>query len=113
LASLFEPGVVYPSDHVGEYVEVSGVILEVGEPLSDSVSVTIEVPPGVRGEGRHTGYWTGPGIERGDLPPVGGKATLHLYRAGGGWYPDDRVVSWSAGPAPKPAAPRWERTEVV
>ena len=92
---LFHPDVVYPSDtYGGRYVEVSGPVLEVGGPYAesddDSVRVVVEAEDGRR----HTGWAHGPLVAQvfGQQPL---RATMRVYDAGGGWYPDNRVTSLS------------------
>lgn len=81
---LFERGVVYPRDEVGEYVELTGVVLSVGEQeyADDEVAVVVKTD-----RGECTGWTNYP-------PKIGYTAVIHLYNWGGGWYPDDSIVSW-------------------
>jgi hypothetical protein len=82
---LFKPGVVYPSDWVGPYVELHGTVTAVSEhEEGDDAMVTVKTP-----EGEFDGVTPRP-------PKVGYSATIHVYNSGGGWYPDNRVVGWSA-----------------
>lgn len=95
---VWNPCLVYPSDSTGPYQDFEGKITKAID-LCDMgcVRVTIEV----EGVGELSGYWHIPDSRRGDptcVPPVGGKARIHVYNAGGGWYPDDEVVGWSGGP---------------
>lgn len=90
--ALFDPNLVYPCDSTGPYTELGGTIVSVGEPLHDddldnSVAVKVETS-----EGAFTGYLTYSRM----LPEVGYRAIIRLYRSGGGWYPDDRIVGWSS-----------------
>lgn len=94
----FDPRLVYPSDNVGGcYIDVPGRVVDVGFPLRprEEYPVTVEVAE----DEEHTGF-TG---YMGDFKPqVGDHAVIRVYDAGGGWYPDNRVLSL-ARPAPADA----------
>lgn len=89
---FFRRGVVYPSEVVNgrstPYVEIWAVVASVNafapkDPLED-VRVRMNVP----GHGEVIAY------ARGGLRVRGGDRVLvHVYEAGGGWYPDNRVVA--------------------
>lgn len=94
---LFEPNLVYPSDREGgRFVELDGDIIEVGEPLFGSlvyVSVKVRTEKGDFG-----GFYGFPPSWLEHLqtqgPKVGHRATIRVYDAGGGWYPDNKITSW-------------------
>lgn len=89
--SLFERHLVYPSDsYGGRFVEFEGPVVEVGEPIaSGEYQVWVETS-----KGRFSG-WTS--AYAAVFPPkVGHHATIRIYDAGGGWYPDDRILSWGS-----------------
>ena len=76
---------VYPSNRNGRYVELVGKVIGVGEPLTDSVAITVETR-----RGTFTGYYGKPDA----LPKIGYEANVRVYEGGGGWYPDNEIVSW-------------------
>ncbi len=87
LPRLFDLSVVYPSDKTGEYQDLEGPV--VGIESDDDIGhfVTVQTIKGVfRG-------WIHPDIT-GPMPQVGYRATIRLYRSGGGWYPEDKIISW-------------------
>jgi hypothetical protein len=89
---LFEPNTVYPNDSgvggMGEYIDVEGEIISVGPSLDDAVKVTISSK-----HGAVSGWAHGPtGSYFSTHPMVGSRATIRVYRSGGGWYPDNRVI---------------------
>jgi len=84
--SLFEPGLVYPSDSTGPYVDLEGEVVAVkGSALEDEDDYFARVRT-PKGEFECVGKKPGP--ERGY------RARIRVYRSGGGWYPDDIVISW-------------------
>lgn len=85
---MFEPGVAYPSDgDGGPYVEDTGEVIAVA-----GLRITVQTEQyGEQYGYAHELYEGRPGA----LPRVGDTATIRLYNSGGGWYPDDRIVSWS------------------
>ena len=87
MGHLFDRNLVYPRDHVGPYVELDGDIVEVGEPMDDSVEVTIDTE-----HGRVSGWADGPFLR---AVKGAGWARIRVYDSGGGFYPDNRVVSMS------------------
>lgn len=94
--SLFDPNCVYPSDATGPYTELKGVVLEVGDPNSTgNVSVKVQTEKGV-----FTGYYWA------KYPPkVGYLTTIRIYNAGGGWYPDNRIIGWCVPSTPPETGP--------
>lgn len=84
---LFELGYVYPSDSTGEYTDLKGEVVAVRQPFPDSVCVTVRTKHGT------FDGWTDRVMP---LPEVGYRATIRMYRAGGGWYPDNIIKSWSS-----------------
>lgn len=85
MSRLFSPDFAYPCDHVGAYIELDGTIVNVHKPLGDCVGLDVETK-----EGCFTGYWHAPD----HTPEVGFQATVRVYHAGGGFYPDNRIVRW-------------------
>lgn len=89
---FFRRGFAYPSEMVNgrwtPYAEVQGVVASVNafapkDPLED-VRIRMNVP----GHGEVVAY------ARAGLRVRGGDRVLvHVYDAGGGWYPDNRVVA--------------------
>lgn len=98
MTRLFEHGVSYPSDREGGcYVEFEGPVVEVGKPL-DETSDMLETPVTVRTEkGDFRGWATFPACC--GAPVVGDRATIRVYDSGGGWYPDDKIISWTRSAA--------------
>ena len=84
----FDRNLAYPCDDVGAYQEVSGVVVETGEPLGGSVRVVIETEK----HGRITGYARKP-MARSAKRAVW--ACIRVYDAGGGFYPDNSVTRLS------------------
>jgi hypothetical protein len=97
MTSLFDPNLVYPSDEVGPYLELHGDVLAVGASLSVTMyeaRVNVRTP-----QGEFYGYTRWPWREGGFVPEAGMRATVRIYRAGGGWYPDNRITSvWRPRP---------------
>lgn len=87
---LFEPGFTYPSDSTGPYTELEGEVVELGEPDEFEGRTTVNVYVNTE-RGKMSGWYEG------SHPPYPGcRATLRVYRSGGGWYPDDIITSWSS-----------------
>lgn len=78
---LFDRNLVYPSDSIGPFTELLGVVTVV-----DELEVTVRTPE----HGEFTGFASQP-------PKVGYIAWIRIYNAGGGWYPDNRITRWSSG----------------
>lgn len=76
----------YPCDEVGPYEDLEGPVTEVRGELCGEYPVTV-----LTDRGPVTGWTPRP-------PKAGYTATVRVYRAGGGWYPDNRIMSWSAHP---------------
>ncbi len=84
---LFDPNLVYPSDREGGcYVDLDGVISEVGAGVSDAWRIVVRTAE----HGDHYGFMTKVGSF---VPEIGMGATIRIYDAGGGWYPDNRITS--------------------
>ena len=81
---LFDYSLVYPRDECGCYIELDGYVTSIGEPLSDSFSVEVNTK---------LGTFTGYARNYFQIPNIGCRATIRIYDSGGGWYPDDRIVS--------------------
>lgn len=91
---LFDPNLVYPCDREGgRHVDLEGVITKVGdidiggEQLRE-VSVTVQTK-----HGPYTGFVRYPRTSA-FCPEPGHHATIRVYDCGGGWYPDNRIISW-------------------
>lgn len=86
---LFEDGIAYPTDEVGEYIELEGkvVALEVEFGIVDVL---------VKMDGSTTRILTGiwPISSGRHAPDYGCIATIRVYRSGGGRYPDNKITSW-------------------
>ena len=88
MTRLFEPGFVYPSDREGgRYVELEGVLIEVRRPLSEKAEYPVKVKTDKGIFDAFTGYVGS------FIPAVGHLVTVRIYDAGGGWYPDNRIMS--------------------
>jgi hypothetical protein len=81
---LFERDKVYPSDSVGAYIDLEGRVVAVEAGVSGVWFVRVETEKG-----------TFTGVEERLPPEEGFRATVRIYDSGGGWYPDDRIISWS------------------
>ena len=86
---LFKQNIVYPTDsYGGEYVDLDGTIIDVGEPLlCEQYGVKV-----MTSEGAFDGFTHE--MTMGFPPKIGHFATIRIYNAGGGWYPDNRIISW-------------------
>lgn len=86
---LFDPDYVYPSDlEGGRYMECVGPIVEVALALADHWKMTVRTE-----KGDHTGW-----LRKIDdfEPKVGDFACIRIYDCGGGWYPDNKIMSVSS-----------------
>lgn len=81
---LFDDNLVYPRDEYGCYIETDGYVISVGEPLSDCFSIGVSTK---------FGTFVGYASSHFHVPNIGCIATIRIYDIGGGWYPDDRIVS--------------------
>jgi hypothetical protein len=88
---FWNPCLVYPRDHTGQYQEFEGKIVKSSVCGERLVQVTLEV----EGIGELSGYWRTLSDTTKSLPPIGGTACIRVYDAGGGWYPDNKIMSWS------------------
>jgi hypothetical protein len=85
---LFNPHLVYPSDEFGPYLELVGQIVSVNSPLSGG-----EVGVKVKTErGQFTAYVC---KHMSDFVGMAKWVRVRVYDSGGGWYPDNRVMSIS------------------
>ena len=83
--ALFDRKYVYPCDHIGEYVEREGRIVEWEYHEGIGSKVTIQTKHGHR--------WTGWAEGGMASPSCWAKiARIRIYDAGGGFYPDNRVT---------------------
>ena len=97
MSRLFEPDVVYPRDDTGCYIELEGEVIEVDDESLSELECVYEVK--VRTEkGDFSGWTDGPPNIK--PPAVGYRARIRIYNSGGGWYPDDKIVFWSAPDVP-------------
>jgi len=81
--TLFQQSLTYPQDDTGEYTELVGEVVKLGTPIGDDVSVQVKTA-----RGTYTGYTQTP------PPKIGNWARIRIYRAGGGWYPDNIITGW-------------------
>lgn len=97
---LFDPSLVYPSDGIGPYIDLEGIVTRVGVFLTKDEQTTSELieekvpdsstPIDVKTEyGEIQTYSHRP-------PKVGYSAVVRVYDAGNGFYPDNKIISWSA-----------------
>jgi hypothetical protein len=88
---LFDRKYVYPSDGIGEYVTLEGpvVAFKVFEDR-ELLKVTVRTK-----HGDMTGWAEGRMADATDIGNVK-QATIRVYNAGGGFYPDNRItgLSW-------------------
>jgi hypothetical protein len=86
---LFEPDVVYPRDGKGcRYIDLTGTIVSVDEPDEDGwFKVDVRTD---------RGSWDGYGCQP-KLPKVGYTAVVRVYDWGGGYYPENHLISWDRG----------------
>lgn len=83
---LFDYKFVYPSDdYGGRYVELEGEVISTYSVDDDLHCIEVRTD-----KGDFSGY-----IEHGKPAKIGTSATIRIYDAGGGWYPDNKIVSWS------------------
>ncbi len=86
---LFEPGLKYPRDRVGEYVDVIGEVVL----FEEDGCVTISTSYGnIRGWTDEDGPITRYAMQN---PGVLKYAHIRVYNAGGGWYPDNKLIAIS------------------
>lgn len=88
---LFPSGFVFPSDRNGEYQDLEGDVIEVGEPMPGSL-ICIRVKVHTE-KGDFDGYAEYPPTCT-FTPQVGHHAVIRVYNSGGGSYPDDKITSW-------------------
>ena len=81
MSRLFDRNYAYPCDDVGPYVEIEGTLVS-----SKDGAAIVEVP----GRGRYTVYNEAM-LDR-FKPDPGDRARIRVYDAGGGFYPDDKLV---------------------
>lgn len=67
-----------------DYVDLEGIVINLGDPLGEEVPVSVKVNDVI-----YNGYTPRP-------PKVGYKATIRVYSCGGGWYPDNKIISWES-----------------
>lgn len=83
---LFDRSFVYPSDEIGPYIELYGIVESVGDTTGEDVSVTVSTD-----KGKFVGYYLSK-----HAPPIGSRASIRVYDAGGGFYPDNKITGWSS-----------------
>lgn len=100
MSKLFDPNLVYPCDDVGQYIDLEGTVIRVDKFLTRDEQTTAELleekapdsstPVNVKTEhGVIQAYSHHP-------PKVGYWAIVRVYAAGGGFYPDNKIISWSS-----------------
>ena len=87
MTRLFDPNLVYPSDSEGgRYIELDGAVVELVHVLPNGERMLrVSTPKGI-----FTGFSRFPGTYE---PQIGDLATIRIYDAGGGHYPDNRITS--------------------
>lgn len=75
--------VSFGRDKTGEYIDHSGIVVKVEEQLSYDYPIYV-----------CTEYGDLLGFTPNGPPNVGDIATIRVYRCGGGWYPDSRIIDW-------------------
>jgi hypothetical protein len=83
----FDRNLVYPSDSFGGLREIEGPVVKVGKSLGDAIMVEIS-----SSYGNISGYAHGPMV---DTAPIATTARIRVHDCGGGYYPDNEVVSLS------------------
>jgi hypothetical protein len=86
---IFKPGVSYPSDSTGPFIDLEGPVMSL-EDKDDESDPDEEVCVSVLTEHGIIKGWTS------RPPKVGYKATIRVYRIGGGWYPDFIIKGWES-----------------
>ena len=85
---LFNHNLVYACDEFGPYIELEGSITEVGELLGDgAIGVTVKTD-----RGQFRAYAC---KHMASFAAEAKWACVRVYDAGGGWYPDNRIMSLS------------------
>lgn len=87
-----EPKKAFQSDSTGPYTEVTGPVIRFGDhDDEDTAKVVISSE-----HGEVHGWAHGPMARKIVRHKAAdrGTATIRVYNAGGGWYPDNRVVTW-------------------
>jgi len=88
MSLLFNPHLVYPSDEFGPYLELVGQVTSVNDPLSGGeVGVKVQTE-----RGQFTAYVC---KFMAEAVKMGKWVRVRVYDVGGGWYPDNRVMSIS------------------
>jgi hypothetical protein len=82
---LFDPNIVYPIDGVGQYIELTGRVVDVWTYEFDA-RVIVETD-----KGTFEGY-TGNSFPS---PKINDIVVIRVYDVGGGWYPDNKIMRWS------------------
>ena len=86
MSFTFDPNLVYPSDEVGQWVEISGPITQVDE-IAQLIKIVIDSE-----YGHIEGYVAEPMY---DFVKKARYARIRVYESGGGCYPDNRVRALS------------------
>jgi hypothetical protein len=106
---LFDPKFVYPSDDVGAYMDLEGIVVGIenrfGSPLEESKNEkaareVLEEKPRTDGmevkvQTRECGVLTAFFYRiSNSYPEVGFKAKIRVYESRPGFYPDPKLMSW-------------------
>lgn len=86
----FDLDVVYPSDSIGPYVELSGTVTRVD---AEYGGIDVEVEEG-GAPFVVTGYNELYRQRPEHAPRVGYTAQVRIYMSGGGFYPDNKIMGW-------------------
>lgn len=95
MGELFSKDFVCPCDDTGPYTDLEGKVVWVAEPPSKVLDEDFQVEVQTL-EGTFS-VWTLGSVAIRFPPKVGDNARIRVYRSGGGWYPDNRLMGWSRG----------------
>ena len=85
----FDPNLVYPTDDVGPFIDINGIVIKADKGVKKEGSFLLEEPIYVVVD---TEYGNISGFARMQAE-IGMKATIRVYDSGGGFYPDNTIRS--------------------
>lgn len=85
----FDPNLVYPTDDVGPFIDINGIVIKADNGVKKEGSSLLEEPIHVVVD---TEYGNISGFCK-IQAKVGMKATIRVYESGGGFYPDNVIRS--------------------
>lgn len=98
MKELFDKNFVYPCDDTGEYIDLTGKIKSIDVDKGfDHIKYEVETEYGIFSgyQAKYVGMMKQPaGWEKRYEDAY--YATIRIYRAGGGFYPDNRIIGVSA-----------------